>query len=140
MKQKDKIEGKKRRLGRRRRGRERERERGRRRRRGKGEEEEGEEEGEVHANAKHPFKNSKLCILTFHSSTISVLGLAQARPNYIHSKISNSRPSEKRTTSLQRTSFVPPIDIPIELVLKKPPRGGHLPTPDNGHWPWRAPD
>ena len=114
MKQKEKIEGKKRRLGRRRRGRE--RERGRRRRRGKGEEEEGEEEeeeeGEVHAKAKHPFKNSKLCILTFHSSTISVLGLAQARPNYIHSKISNSGPSEKRTTSLQRTSFVPPIDIP----------------------------
>ena len=53
----------------------------------------------------------------------------------VYSKTSTSGPSEKRTTSLQRTSFVPPIDIPTELVLKKPLRGGHLPTPNNGHWP-----
>ena len=38
--------------------------------------------------------------------------------------ITNSRPSKKWTTSLQWKSFMSPTDIPIDLVLKKPPRDG----------------
>ena len=48
--------------------------------------------------------------------------------NNVYSKTSNSGLSEKRTISVQRTSFVPPIDIPIELIHKEPPRSGHLGT------------
>ena len=51
-----------------------------------------------------------------------------------YSKTSNNGPSEKRTTSLQRTAHLPPIDFTIELIHFKPPRSGHLSTPNNGHW------
>ena len=52
---------------------------------------------------------------------------------YIYSKTSNNGPSEKRTTSLQRTAHLPPIDFTIELIHFEPPRSGHLSTPNNGH-------
>ena len=44
----------------------------------------------------------------------------------IYSKTSNNGPSEKRTTSLQRTAHLPPIDFTIELIHYEPPRSGHL--------------
>ena len=50
-----------------------------------------------------------------------------------YSKTSNNGPSEKRTTSLQRTAHLPPIDFTIELIHYEPPRSGHLSTPNNGH-------
>ena len=50
-----------------------------------------------------------------------------------YSKTSNSGPSEKRTTSVQRTAHLPPIDFTIELIHFEPPRSGHLSTPNNGH-------
>ena len=50
-----------------------------------------------------------------------------------YSKTSNNGPSEKRTTSLQRTAHLPPIDFTIELIRFEPPRSGHLSTPNNGH-------
>ena len=50
-----------------------------------------------------------------------------------YTKISNNGPSEKRTTSLQRTAHLPPIDFTIELIHYEPPRSGHLSTPNNGH-------
>jgi len=52
----------------------------------------------------------------------------------MYSKTSNNGPSEKRTTSLQRTAHLPPIDFTIELIHYKPPRSRHLSTPNNGHW------
>ena len=52
---------------------------------------------------------------------------------YVYSKTSNNGPSEKRTTSLQRTAHLPPIDFTIELIHFEPPRSGHLLTPNNGH-------
>ena len=51
----------------------------------------------------------------------------------VYSKTSNNGPSEKRTTSLQRTAHLPPIDFTIELIHYEPPRSGHLSTPNNGH-------
>ena len=51
----------------------------------------------------------------------------------IYSKTSNNGPSEKRTTSEQRTAHLPPIDFTIELIYFEPPRSGHLSTPNNGH-------
>ena len=51
-----------------------------------------------------------------------------------YSKTSNNGPSEKRTTSLQRTAHLPMIDFTIELIHFEPPRSGHLSTPNNGHW------
>ena len=53
--------------------------------------------------------------------------------NLLYSKTSNNGPSEKRTTSLQRTAYLPPIDFTIELIHFEPPRSGHLSTPNNGH-------
>ena len=50
-----------------------------------------------------------------------------------YSKTSNNGPSEKRTSSLQRTAHLPPIDFTIELIHFEPPRSGHLSTPNNGH-------
>ena len=38
---------------------------------------------------------------------------------YEYSKTSNNGPSEKRTTSLQRTAHLPPIDFTIELNLRE---------------------
>ena len=35
----------------------------------------------------------------------------------MYSKTSNSDPSEKRTTSLQGTNLLPPIDFTIEYIL-----------------------
>ena len=59
----------------------------------------------------------------------------------MYSKTSNNGPSEKRSTSLQGTAHLPPIDFTIELIHYEPPRSGHLSTPNNGHWsgpdvPW----
>ena len=51
----------------------------------------------------------------------------------VYSKTSNNGPSEKRTTSVQRTAHLPPIDFTIELIHFEPPRSGHLSTPNNGH-------
>ena len=45
---------------------------------------------------------------------------------YIYSKTSNGGPSEKRTTSVQRTTHLPPIDFTIELIHYDPLRSGHL--------------
>ena len=42
----------------------------------------------------------------------------------VYSKTSNNGPSEKRTTSLQRTAHLPPIDFTIELIHYEPPRRG----------------
>ena len=60
----------------------------------------------------------------------------------IYSKTSNNGPSEKRTTSVQQTPHLPPIDFAIELIHFEPPRSGHLSnaTPNNRHWssPWRT--
>ena len=60
-------------------------------------------------------------------SFVRVLGL------YLYSKTSNNGPSEKRTTSVQRTNHLPPVDFTIELIHFEPPRSGHLSTPNNGH-------
>ena len=53
--------------------------------------------------------------------------------NVLYSKTSNNGPSEKRTTSVQRTTHLSPIDFTIELIHLEPPRSGHLSTPNNGH-------
>ena len=45
------------------------------------------------------------------------------------SKTSHNGPSERRTTSLQRTGHLTPIDFTIELIHFEPPRSGHLSTP-----------
>ena len=50
-----------------------------------------------------------------------------------YSKTSNNGPSEKRTTSVQRTAHLPLIDFTTELIHYEPPRSGHLSTPNNGH-------
>ena len=52
---------------------------------------------------------------------------------WVYSITSDNGPSEKRTTSLQRTAHLPPIDFTIELIHFEPPRSGHLSTPNNGH-------
>ena len=59
----------------------------------------------------------------------------------MYSKTSNNGPSGKRTTFLQRTAHLPPIDFTIELIHFEPPRSGHLSTLNNRHWsgpdvPW----
>ena len=59
----------------------------------------------------------------------------------LYSKTSNKGHCEKRTTSLEQTVHLPPIDFTIELI---PPRSEHLSTPNNGHWsgpnvPWPIP-
>ena len=51
----------------------------------------------------------------------------------VYSKTSNNGPSEKWTTSVQRTAHLPPIDFTIELIHYEPPRSGHLSIPNNGH-------
>ena len=38
-----------------------------------------------------------------------------------HNKTSTNGPSEKRTTSAQRTAHLPPVDFTIELIHFKPP-------------------
>ena len=50
-----------------------------------------------------------------------------------YSQTSNNGPSEKWTTSVQRTAHLPPIDFTIELIHFEPPRSRHLSTPNNGH-------
>ena len=49
-----------------------------------------------------------------------------------YSETCNNRPSERRTTSVQRTNPMPPIAISIEITHLKLPRSGHLSTPNNG--------
>ena len=53
--------------------------------------------------------------------------------DYNYSKTSNNGPSEKQTTSVQRTAHLPLIDFTIELIHFEPPRSGHLSTLNNGH-------
>ena len=43
-----------------------------------------------------------------------------------YSETSNNRPSEKRTTAVQRTTHLLPIDFTIKLIHYEPPRRGHL--------------
>ena len=54
-------------------------------------------------------------------------------PQNVPGKTSNNGPSQKRTTSVQWTAHLPPIDFTIELIHFEPPRSGHLSTPNNGH-------
>ena len=54
-----------------------------------------------------------------------------SRQQNIYSETSNSGPSEKWTTSVQRTKPVPLIAIPIEIIHWEPLRTGHLSTRDN---------
>ena len=49
-----------------------------------------------------------------------------------YSRASDNGPSEKRTTSLQRTSSVLRIEISIVVILKQPPRSGRFSIPDSG--------
>ena len=42
--------------------------------------------------------------------------LTQRASELAYSKTSNNGPSEKRTTSLQRTAHLPPIDFSIEYI------------------------
>ena len=51
---------------------------------------------------------------------------------YMYSRASDNGPSEKRTTSLQRTSSVLRIKISIVVILKQPPRSGRFLIPDSG--------
>ena len=60
---------------------------------------------------------------------ITLLEEEREKTDY-YSKTSNNGPSEKRTTSLQRTAHLPPIDFTIELIHFEPPRSGHLSTPN----------
>ena len=68
-----------------------------------------------------------------------LLGRARASPTLIvttrkslYSRASDNGPSEKRTTSLQRTSSVLRIEISIVVILKQPPRSGRFLIPDSG--------
>lgn len=47
-------------------------------------------------------------------------------------RASDNGPSEKRTTSLQRTSSVLQIEMSIVVILNQPPRSGRFLIPDNG--------
>ena len=53
----------------------------------------------------------------------------------IYSRTSDNGPSEKRTTSLQRTLSVLRIEITILVILKQPPRSGRFSIPDSGQNP-----
>ena len=53
----------------------------------------------------------------------------------ICSRTSVNGPSEKRTTSLQRTQSVLRIEITIVVILKQPPRSGRFWIPDSGQDP-----
>ena len=48
-------------------------------------------------------------------------------------KTSNNGTSEKRTTSVQRTAHLHPIDFTTEQIHFEPPTNGHLSTLNNGH-------
>ena len=58
---------------------------------------------------------------------------------YNYSRTSVNRPSEKRTTSLQRTQSVLRIEITIVVILKQPPRSGRFWIPDSGQDPRSLP-
>ena len=49
-----------------------------------------------------------------------------------YSRTSDNGPSEKRTTSLQRTHSLLRNEITIVIVLKQPPRNGRFSIPDSG--------
>ena len=71
-------------------------------------------------------------VVIFTKAVIKIsLSLTTYLDNY--SKTSNNGPSEKRTTSVQQTTRLPPIDFTIEILHFEPPRSGHLSTPNNGH-------
>ena len=72
------------------------------------------------------------CAHDFHIRT-TIVHLTIPSQESVYSKTSNNGPSEKRTTSVQRTAHLPPIDFTIQLLHFKPPRSGHLSTPNNGH-------
>ena len=50
----------------------------------------------------------------------------------VYSRTSDNGPSEKRTTSLQRTHSLLRNEITIVIVLKQPPRNGRFSIPDSG--------
>ena len=75
-----------------------------------------------------------LTITKFNGLNVHCFVVAHFSALYVYySKTSNNGPSEKRTTSLQRTAHLPPIDFTTELIHYEPPRSGHLSTPNNGH-------
>ena len=53
----------------------------------------------------------------------------------VYSRTSDNGPSEKRTSSLQRTHSVLRIEITIVVILKQPPRSGRFLIPDSGQDP-----
>ena len=53
-------------------------------------------------------------------------------PQRDYSRTSHNGPSEKRTTSLQRTKSVARIEIPISIIHSQPPRSGRFSIPDSG--------
>jgi len=55
--------------------------------------------------------------------------------NLRYSRTSDNGPSEKRTSSLQRTHSVLRIEITIVVILKQPPRSGRFLIPDSGQDP-----
>ena len=67
-----------------------------------------------------------------HNAFSSFLNVHFCRRNYIYSRTSDNGPSEKRTTSLQRTHSLLRNEITIVIVLKQPPRNGRFSIPDSG--------
>ena len=76
--------------------------------------------------------NVKLGYSVTFVSTSTFMINTQTRHKY-YSKTSNSEPSKKQTTSVQRTAHLAPTDFTIELIHFEPPRSRHLSTPNNGH-------
>jgi len=50
----------------------------------------------------------------------------------VYSGTSHNGPSHERTTSLQRTLAVAPIEITAEVVFNQPPTSGRFLIPDSG--------
>ena len=50
-----------------------------------------------------------------------------------YSRTSHNGPSEKRTTSLQRTLPMIRIEITLDVIHSQPPRSGRFRIPDSGH-------
>ena len=43
--------------------------------------------------------------------------------------------SQRQTTSVQWTNFMPLVDLPIEIMHLEPPNSGHLSIPDTQYAP-----
>ena len=67
-----------------------------------------------------------VCVCVYSVYEISFLSLLW------YSRTSDNGPSEKRTTSLQRTHSLLRTEITIVIVLKQPPRNGRFSIPDSG--------